>query len=303
MADVFVGAYASAPSLTGWDAAAERTYLDAVLALPGVRGLELPWPGRLHAHDPGWLLAWLPPQIELVVSDIGHTVTSLAGDAGFGLASRDAAGRARAIADTARLRDDVATLAARARVVAVELHSAPLASAGDAGALHASLAEVATWDWSGADLVIEHCDTLVEGQHPEKGYLALDDEIAAVAGTPVGLSMNWGRSAIELRDGDAVAAQIARAYASGLLRGLVLSGASAVENTYGPAWEDNHPPFAPVEGSSLLTVARGRDALLAAGDLDWLALKTGLRPLDAPVAVKVDAIARQVEFVRGLAAA
>jgi len=300
--DVFVGAYASAPSLTGWDAAAERTYLDAVLALPGVRGLELPWPGRLHAHDPAWLRAWLPSSAELVVSDIGHTVGSLATDPGFGLASKDAAGRARAVADVARLRDDVARLAERARVVAVELHSAPLASAGDAAALHESLVEIATWDWSGADLVIEHCDTLVAGRRPEKGYLALDDEIAALAGTPVGLSMNWGRSAIELRDGDAVAAQIARAQASGLLRGLVFSGAADAENAYGPAWEDNHPPFAPVEGSSLLTVARGRDALRAAGEPDWLALKTGLRPLDAPIAVKVDAIARQLELVRGLAA-
>lgn len=298
--DLIVGAYAASPSLVAWDAGIEAEYLHRVLALPGVRGLELPWPGRLHAHDPDWLLRTLPPAADLVVSAIGNTVGSLAADAAYGLASRDAAGRARALADTARLRDDIARLAdasGRAGVIAVELHSAPLATAGSAQALRASLEQAAGWDWSGAEVVVEHCDALVDGQRPEKGYLPLADELEAIAGLAA-LSMNWGRSAIELRGADGVAAQLAQARASGLLRGLVFSGASARDNAYGPAWEDNHPLFAELEPSSLLTAELAREALQAAGELEWVAVKMGLRPLDVGMDARIGMIRHAVETVR-----
>lgn len=310
--NILVGAYAAAPSLVAWNPAAETEYLDRVLGLPGVRGLELPWPGSLHAHDVDWLLRTLPASADLVVSDIGHTVGSLAKDAAYGLASNDSAGRARALADAARLRDDVDRLvqaSGRGSVIAVTLHSAPLASAGSAEALRASLGDITSWDWNGADVLIEHCDALVAGQAPQKGYLPLADEIAAASGL-AGLSMNWGRSAIELRDADAVAGQIARAAASGLLRGLVVSGATDTDNAFGPAWEDNHPPFAPAhpgeygESTSLLTPARAADALAAAaastGGLDWVAVKMGFRPLDAPLDDKLRMIAHAVDTVRAL---
>ncbi len=298
--DIIVGAYAASPSLVGWDAERETEYLQRVLSLPGVRGLELPWPGRLHLHDADWLLRALPASADLVVSAIGDTVGSLASDAGYGLASRDRRGRARALDHTARLRDDVARLtdaSGRAGVIAVELHSAPLASAGSAEALRASLEEVAGWDWSGAEVVIEHCDTLVAGQHPEKGYLPLADELEAIAGL-ASLSMNWGRSAIELRGADGVAAQVAQASASGLLRGLVFSGVSDRDNAYGPAWEDNHPPFSADEPSSLLTADLALEALAAAGRLDWVAVKMGWRPLDAALDARIEMIRHAVDTVR-----
>ncbi|MHA3685043.1 DUF4862 family protein [Leucobacter sp. HY1908] len=305
---IIVGAYAASPSLTGWQPQLEAEYLDSVLNLDHVRGLELPWPGQLHAHDDAWLLEHLPGSADLVVSAIGHAVGSLAANPSFGLASVDSEGRELALVGAKRLRDDVERLvqrSGRASVVSVELHSAPLATDGSSDALADSLAQISAWDWNGADLVIEHCDTLIAGQRPEKGYLSLDDEIAALeaVGGTVGLALNWGRCAIELRDADLVAEQVARAQQSGLLRGFVFSGASAVQNTYGPAWEDNHPPFAPRdqggtgEPSSLLTRERAHAALAAAGSLDWVAVKMGSRPMNASVAERVDMIRSAVEIV------
>lgn len=306
MSGVIVGAYAASPSLLGWDPALEREYLAGIDAIPAVRGLELPWIGELH-RDPEWLLDALPSRFELVVTDIPWAARLAGTDPEYGLASRSDRGRRLAVDDAARLRDDVQRLsdAGGARVIAVELHSAPRADQGAPGQLAESLAEIEAWDWLGADLVIEHCDALVAGQPPQKGFLALADEIAAVADTTVGLSINWGRSAIELRDADAVAEQIAAARDSGRLRGLIFSGATGAPGTFGAEWADTHAPFAETPDypwgvpESLLTLDRARDAVAACGTLDWLGFKMGwLR--GGSVADRLDMIRATAAVVGGL---
>ncbi|ERK69217.1 hypothetical protein N136_04464, partial [Leifsonia aquatica ATCC 14665] len=191
-------------------------------------------------------------------------------------------------------------------VVAVELHSAPVASVDPAAeqaaisALRESLESLAA---SGvgddAALVVEHCDTFVPGRAPEKGFLAVADELAALDGLPdrFGMSVNWGRSAIELRDGDAVAAQIAAIASSGRLRGLMLSGAADQTTPFGPAWVDAHHPMVPAPGfpfgepASLLTADRLDAAVAAAGPLEWAGVKFGWADASAGVAPRVAMVA------------
>jgi hypothetical protein len=293
--DVVLGAYAASPSLEGWDADRELEYLQQVTAIPGVSGLELPWTGALHAHDPEWLLTSLPTGLRCVVTAIPGTVAALAADPAVGLASTDGSGRAEALRLAARLRDDVARLVDAGRdttVVAVELHSAPRGDRGGVDAFRRSLDEVAGWDWNGAELVIEHCDAFIDGQPPAKGYLTLEGEIAAARDAGVGIGLNWGRSAIELRDPDRVVEHVAIARDSGLLRGIIVSGAADQAGPLGGAWVDAHHPFAASEvewgdPASVLTPERMRAALAAAGPLDFVGFKLGWGRPGAPVADRV----------------
>ncbi|MFD4422037.1 DUF4862 family protein [Agromyces sp. NPDC058484] len=309
-----VGAYAASPAHRQWNPELEAAFLGALGGMPRVGALELPWLGRLHPHDDVWLLQNLPSSLGAVMTDIGHTVGRTSEAPAFGLASRDDDARAEAIATLERLRGDVHRLndhSARRVVEVVELHSAPRARFGSAAALAASLEEASRWDWDGAALVVEHCDAEVPGHEPEKGYLPLEDEIGAVraAGAPVGIAINWGRSAIELRDGDRVTEHIRLAASEGLLRGLMFSGASGEEGAFGRPWLDAHHPFArsgphpfgdPV---SLLTEQRVADALRAAGAVDWLGVKVGWAGDDGTVSDRVTMIAQALDALDRQAAA
>ena len=280
-----VGAYAASPAHQHWDADAETEFYEALTTDPRIAALELPWLGRLHPHDDQWLIDHLPAHFGAVITGIPSTMSLLGSDPWFGLASPDHAGRFRALEHAARLRDDVHRLndaTAKKTVGVVELHCAPREHAS-AEHFSESLRELASWDWDGADLVVEHCDAWVPGQEPQKGFLSIDDEIAALntADVNVGLSLNWGRSAIELRDGDRVVEHVTQAKESGRLRGIIFSGASARDGLLGPAWIDAHHPFElrtehphGIAGS-LLTESRVREALQAAGHVSWLGVKVG----------------------------
>jgi hypothetical protein len=301
-APVLVSAYPASPAHVHWDPALEAELLPALCALPGVAGLEVPWMGGLHPHDDAWFLANVPA-VPLAVTPIPFVMGRVGADPGYGLASADEEGRAAAVADLRRVAADVARIESEsaAFVAVVTVHSAPRAT-GAVEPLVRSLREIAELDWSGARLVIEHCDAFVPGQAPEKGFLPLDAEIAAIraAGVPIGLWLNWGRSAIELRDADAVTAQIAEAAASGLLVGLAFSGAAAVQGPYGHPWIDAHLPIASThpESSSLLDAAHVAAALTAAGGVEWLGLKTARRPDDTTAADALRTVARNLEVVR-----
>ncbi|WP_433861857.1 DUF4862 family protein [Streptomyces sp. L7] len=278
-----VSAYAASPAHTRWDPAFEERFLAELVALDGVDALELPWLGRLHPYDDDWLVSRLPAT-EVVVTALPWTITRSKESPGYGLASTDGGGRADAMADLERMRRDLARLPVIPSVIL--LHTAPSGGSGSVDALRDSLAEFASWDWSGSRLAIEHCDAAVPGRPFEKGFLGLPDELAALEGiAEAGLWLNWGRSAVELRDAGAVTAQVTAAAASGRLLGLTLSGAADTDGPYGPAWADAHLPFAesdPVSGS-LLTRSAARSALRAAGDAPWRGLKVSRRPGDESV--------------------
>ena len=307
-----IGGYAL---LGGAGSPAEDQLYDELRANPLVGGLELPWTGEsdsLHARGDEWLAGHLAADWSVVVTSIPGTMAALSRDATYGLASSNADGRTSALAGAENLRRGIHHLnqAAGRRVVShVELHGAPRAGAARPGppgvqappsspaSLERSLAEIAGWDWDGVDLLLEHVDARMPGHTPAKGFLRLDDEIAVIerGQLPVGILLNWGRSAIELRDPDAVAAQVERVRDAGLLRGLMFSGASAgasgtqataAAGSWGEAWADQHLPPASAgrasaggaqDGGSLLTTERMTEALAVAGDLDVLGLKIGTR--------------------------
>jgi hypothetical protein len=299
---LFVSAYAASPAFSRWDPSLEAELLPALCELPGVVGLEIPWLGSIHPHDPAWFLRQVPPGARLALTPLPWVMRRAAELPSYGIASTDAGGRAAALDDLRRLHRDARRIEGEspATVALVALHTAPRGG-GDAGTLAASLDEIGSWDWGGASLVIEHCDAVRPGQAFEKGFLALADELAVleVAAPDIGLWMNWGRSAIELRDPDAVTRQIAEAAASGRLAGLTFSGAAAEDGPYGAAWVDTHPPLLSTDpaSASLLDDAHVAAALAAAPDVPALGLKVSRLPSDRTAADVVATIARNLDVV------
>ena len=299
MTPVYVSAYAASPAFTRWDPELEAELLPALCALPGVVGLEVPWLGAVHPHDPEWFVDHAPPGARLAVTPLPWTMRRATEMPGYGIASRDAGGRAAAIGDLRRVRADVERLSGAVELIA--LHTAPRGG-GDPSALAASLAELRTWDWGGARLVVEHCDAVRPGRPYEKGFLALADELGALEGTDIGLWMNWGRSVIELRDPDAVTTQIRDAAASGRLVGLTFSGAAAQDGPYGGAWIDTHPPLLSADpaSKSLLDDAHVAAALAEAPAVPALGLKVSRLPSDRTAADVTATVARNLEIIRRL---
>lgn len=307
MSGILLSSYAVSPAHKTWDPQLEAELLPALCALPDVVGLEVPWIDGLHPHDDAWFLQHIPDGARLAITPLPWIMRQCGADARYGIASTDEDGRTAALDDLRRVAADVARIAAdsAATVALVELHTAPQAAA-DGEALRRSLDAIVEWDWSGARLVIEHCDAFIPGQAYEKGFLGLADEIAAIehSGAPVGIWLNWGRSAIEARHADAVTDQIADAARSGLLAGVAFSGAAAQDGPYGAAWADAHLPIASAhpDSASLLDEAHVRAGVEAAGDVDWWGLKVSRRPGDATAADALATVQRNLEVLRvGLA--
>jgi hypothetical protein len=300
---VVISAYASSPAHGTWDPVLEGALLPALCDLPGVDGLEVPWLGAIHPHDSAWFLHNVPPGAQLSLTALPFVMRKCSADRRYGIASPDDEGRAAALADLKRLAADVRVLTEQsaAEIAVVSLHTAP-AGAAHPAPLGESLNELADLDWCGAQLVIEHCDAAVPGRPFEKGFLPVAEEIAAITetGRPIGMWLNWGRSAIELRDADAVTAQVAEVAASGYLTGLTFSGASATDGPYGAAWTDAHLPLlgADPASGSLLDDAHVRAALTAAANVPWLGVKVSRRPEDHSAADVVRTVARNLELIR-----
>jgi hypothetical protein len=279
-----VGAYAASPTLAGWDERLEADFYETLASDPRIGALELPWAGALHPHDEDWLFAHLPARFDVVLTDVGHVYLTGLKRPHFGIAAVDEDERVAALSDVRRMRDDVMRLNdARGRRVtrAVELHAGPRGNLSSAASLARSLSDLADWNWDGAELVLEHCDALVPGHAPEKGFLRLADELEAVrrSRADVGIGINWGRSALELRDPERVVDHIESARDAGKLRALVFSGASAEAGYAAKPWSDVHNMFrrspAHPHGDpvSLLTGERARAALQAAPPGVWLGVK------------------------------
>jgi hypothetical protein len=301
-----VGAYAIAPAALD----DEEALLAGLAARADVRGLELPFTVALHRSDEPWLLARLRPDWDHVVTLIPGTMGRLQADKAFGLASVDEAGRQAALDMARQARAAVARLneaVGRAAVIAVEVQSAPsrgLAGAvGSAEAFARSLEQIASWDWFGARIVVEHCDAHRAGHPQHKGFLSLDDELAAIgrangaARRPIGVNVNWGRSVLETHDVGRPVAHVEAACRAGALRGIMFSGVSGADTPYG-IWQDTHMPQAPAEGlphgaaGSLMTEAEIRRTLAAAegAALDFLGAKIAIRPPEAPVQARLDMV-------------
>jgi hypothetical protein len=301
------GAYPAAP-LDPTDHPAQAAFLRRLAESPHVEGLELPYLDQTSAGE-RWPVDLMPENWEHVVTAVPATAVRSRADPRFGLASTDENGRRDAVDMARGIRDAVERLVQRAgrpTVIAVELHSAPPVS-GSAGQLARSLTELADWDWSGARLVIEHCDAAAGPHPPEKGYLSLDSEIEAITaanertGAGVGVAINWGRSVIEARSPQGAADQVARAADTPLLSGIVFSGVAATPIDAVPPWADAHLPPRPLEPASLLGEDEIRQTLAHAGpalaDLDYLGVKVRARRGDATPAERARTVCRALEMV------
>lgn len=311
--DLILGAYAASPTAIAWDPAAEAGYLDRVAELPGVAGLEVAFTGQPDRDRPQLDLAARPGWV-LVLSSLLGTVTRNAGDPSFGLASPAAEGRRAALDVVASLREETRRLndvAGRRAVAAVEVYSAP-SRRGTRQAFASSLEEVGGWDWDGASLTVEHCDAVRPDTIPQKGYLSLADEIQAVAGNPAfaGVTINWGRSAIEGRSAATAVEHVTSAASAGALAGLMFSGAAAVPGPFGDAWLDAHlPPSGDsacpagdddaTEPTSLLGPAQLAETLAAAaGRQLFTGVKIGVRPRDMPPDLRLRYLRTAIRMVR-----
>ncbi|WP_182112183.1 DUF4862 family protein [Actinotalea sp. JY-7876] len=291
-----LGAYAMAPK----DPTLLGDFWAEVGALP-IGGLELPLPAEGAGPDPAGLAA--RPDLRLLVTCIPTVMGRLGADPAYGLASSDDDARRRAVADVRRARDLAEDQAASdgAAVAAIQVHSAPGPRSGDRDALARSLDEILAWDLAGARVLVEHCDTLVAGQPPAKGFLTIEDELAVLADRSaagaVGMSINWGRSAIEGRSARTPLEHLRAAADAGLLGALVLSGATDAETPWGAAWGDAHipprgsDPALAASADSLLGPDDVAAALALAGPGCLVAVKVAVRPLDADVATRI-AVAR-----------
>jgi hypothetical protein len=289
---VFVSAYAAASPASPWDRGAEGALFDGLAGFD-LAGLELPFAGRLHTHDDAWLIAQLRPDWRFVLTLLPGTMNRLKADKHFGLASADADGRRRALdfAETARRAiERLHGHLGRKAVAAVEVHSAPrLADSGARSSLEAfaaSLTELRGRDWDGAELLVEHCDAAMPDHAPDKGFLRIEDECAAIS-LSGGLStarilINWGRSAIEARSAAGPREHLRRAREADLLAGMFFSGATPLHPDYG-SWKDSHAPFSTSCPASILTPAAAKASLREAGNLSYLGLK--IQPLPASLGV------------------
>lgn len=301
-----VGAYPASPAHSKWNPDVEREFFDFLSTDSRICALELPWLGSLHPHDDAWLMKNFPEDFSAVITDIPFVMSRIGQTSTYGLASSDKEGREAAITDVRKVNDALRKFndSRQKKVVSViEIHSAPR-RIGDVHSLASAIEEIADWNWDGASLAIEHCDAWVEGQQPEKGFLTIEQEIEAIriSGVDVGLFINWGRSAIELRDADQVAEQITLARESGFLRGLIFSGASDQDGIFGPAWIDAHHPFRKSERHiygdplSLLTEPQAKSAISAAGVIPWLGIKLGwLKSVDGTIPQRISMISSALD--------
>lgn len=216
-----IGAYASTSGELKW----QEEYYDLLAQEAWVGGLEVPFFGEGLREDTKWLAARMSPPVfkTNVLTPIPGVMKHIA-DKSFGIASPDEEGRASALAFVRRAADtmrEVNDLTGRKFFSFLSLHTAPQEKC-NVDALQRSLETLVDWDFDGAELTIEHCDAWTDEHPVEKGFLSLDDELAAIAAVGVDnlyASINWGRDAIEGRSADLPLEHIQQVAASGHLAG------------------------------------------------------------------------------------
>jgi hypothetical protein len=312
---VIIAGYTAAPA----DPQSRDAYYAKLASVPGASGLEFGWTATTPPDLAG-ALGLLPAHWSVTLNDITATYQASVSSPRSGLASPDRDGRSAAVTLAGDLAASVRAIndrQGRRAVAAVEIHSAPgfanRVLQPDPAAFAQSLAEVASMDWDGAEVLVEHCDAFIVGQPPAKGFLSLGQEIealATVAGRGIGLSLNWGRSAIELRAADRVVEHVDTALQSGMLRAVTFSGAADMPTAYGAAWADSHLPFADpfdpgyADPSSLMTRTRVSDVLDRLGQWDgnFIAVKTNWPPDRTAPAERAASVAANFETVASLIA-
>jgi hypothetical protein len=250
-----IGAYTTAPSLAANDKLIEYEFYENLIeSIPNIRGLEIPfWGNEIHQFGSDYLLNIIDPDWENVISCIPGTMLNLAKNPKFGLASDDENGRIEAIAMHKRANlvlHKMNKYYGKKAVIAVQVATAPSSPVegvhSSVDSLLMSMQEILSWDWQGAKIVIEHCDSAVGCTKFEKGFLTIEDEIKTLIKLngiyDVGITINWARSAIEGRSVETPIEHIQLALDNNILSGIMFSGVSDNDNQYG-SWKDMHMPF------------------------------------------------------------
>jgi hypothetical protein len=296
-----IGAYATAPSLADNDKLNEHKFYEKLIeSIPEIRGLEIPfWGKEIHQFGSDFLLDIIDKNWENVLTCIPGSMSKLANNPKFGLASDDENGRAEAIAMHKKANQVLHKMNecyGRQSVIAVQIATAPstpveyVSSSTDS--LLKSMEEILSWDWEGAKIVIEHCDAAVGNTPFEKGFLTIEDEVKTLIELKdlhdVGMTINWARSAIEGRNTSKPIEHIKMALKNDILSGLMFSGVSDNDDQYGN-WKDTHMPFAQsfnvkfYEENSFLTYENIINTLksLNVNDLDYLGIKLLSMPIES----------------------
>tara|TARA_B100000767_G_C19776883_1_gene543108 strand:- start:3495 stop:4463 length:969 start_codon:yes stop_codon:yes gene_type:complete len=295
-----IGAYATAPSLAISDKGLEKKFYEKLIdSIPQIRGLEIPfWGEEIHQFGSSFLLDIINPKWENVLTCIPGTMSYLAKEPSFGLASDNSKGRKNAIAMYKRVNDMLKKMNdqyGRKSIIAVQIVTAP--SMGKSGVRSSvdsfmnSLDQIMSWDWDGARIVVEHCDRFSPHQPFEKGFLSIEDEIKGLLKISnqynIGLTINWARSAIEGRSMNTPIQHLKLASSNKILSGLIFSGVSKSDELYGE-WKDTHMPFAKsynstyYEEKSLLTKENIKQTLASINleELDYLGVKLLSMPIE-----------------------
>jgi hypothetical protein len=301
----WVGAYALTATLENFSEGDAKDFYRAIRELPDLAGLELPLHLLEKKDDPWRHLHCLPQDLDFILTPLPYVMQSLEKQPLFGLASPDAGGRAAALRLIADCRQRIRRLedhTGRAAVRAVQIHSAPTGKA-EAASFRQSLEEIAAMDWGAVELWLEHCDAVMPGQTPAKGFLPLTDEVAIAKDLGLGITINWGRSALETRRVEGALEHIQTAARAGLLRSLFLSSTAQQDPLYG-TWLDNH---APIQGMgqgawcpthSLLNGDALRAALAAAAQAPCLGLKIQPFPVTLSLTERIDCVRQHLELLR-----
>lgn len=290
------GAYRSLAELTLLGAL-EIPLADALGENAGLGGMRRGLPGVVA--DP-----W-----DLVITCVPTVMRRLAADPTYGLASVHPPGRDAAVADVRNalgVAREAAQRSGRRRVRAIEVHSAPRRATASPAAFQRSLEELLEVDGAGAVVAVEHCDATRPDHRPEKGFLEIGEELAAIGAIDddrLGLSVNWGRSAIEGRSIRTPPEHVALAARAGRLAGLMFSGASDAAGTWGAPWADGHiaprgaGPTPSAWAESLLGAGEITETVAAGGQPGFLGVKVTVGPPSTSVADRLVVARRALEMV------
>lgn len=294
----YVGMYATSPTLFKWNEALERDYVNSIKEfLPNISGLELPfWGNGIHQYSDDFLKSHYKKEWDYVMACVPGNMNELSKDPHFGLASDNNEGRAKAIQFYKKANEAVLSLnhwSEKKSVKNVQIVTSPSTPHPEVSSskesLLKSLNELLSWDWNGSKLTIEHCDHADKEGNFIKGFLSIEDEISAIEqinNPQLGITINWGRSALEGKSSAHAISHLKLATKKEVLKGMMFSGTCLNSSQYG-SFQDNHAPVKNdhqySEATSLLDENQMIESFksIDLNSLDYLGMKILSMPMDS----------------------
>ncbi|MCR9203298.1 MAG: DUF4862 family protein [Halobacteriovoraceae bacterium] len=319
----FLGIYASSPCIFSWNKEKEIKFITAMRGvIESVDGIEMPfWASdNIHPHDMDFYREYYQVNWPFVLTLIPGNMKMLGSNPHFGLASDDEMGRMKAIQYYKKANEiyhEITGGEEKRKVPFVQLVTSPSypvkGVSRSSESLKKSLKEISSWNWKGTKLSIEHSDSANERGEFQKGFMDLKDEIEVIKelnneGADIGITLNWGRSAIEGKSAKTPLEHIDLVASEHLLRGFIFSGAAHSGPDYG-GWKDLHAPVQTgpagelIAKDSLLTLDAVHKSVevLKNSSLEYWGAKVLLAPPEeVEVEERVRANALSIKAIRGM---